>query len=234
MSEVCLVSPPARVFSTFPPFALMSLAGYLEREGIQTDIVEVKRLPDRTNRWQEVEDDVCKSIVDRVKASNARYVGIPCYSSDLRGVKKLAYQIRERMDVIMIVGGTHATLQPEDLVFPDGPFDLAVLGEGEQTLTEVVRVMNRSGQLKEVPGLVFCQGGELYRTSLREPIEDLGTLPIPPYDKIDMAYYLRPNFDLIRHVLLSGVPVLTSRGCPGLCTFCANNAIFTSLGLLGT
>lgn len=133
MSEVCLVSPPARVFSTFPPFALLGLAGWLEREGIHTDVIEVKRVPGRINRWQDVEDDVCDSIIDRLKASSPRYVGIPCYTADLRSVKKLAYQIRESMDVILIAGGVHVTIRPEDLIFPDSPFDLAIIGEGEQT-----------------------------------------------------------------------------------------------------
>ncbi|RLC67383.1 MAG: hypothetical protein DRI48_02470 [Chloroflexi bacterium] len=113
---------------------------------------------------------------------------------------------------LVVVGGTHISAIPETLS-PD--MDLGVIGEGEETLAEIVRLLqacdSRPGlsHWAEVPGLVFRKpDGGLHITRPRAPIEPLDRIPFPARDLLspDSKYY----------------HLISSRGCPYNCVFCSS------------
>jgi len=219
--SICLVSPPKRTTSRLIPNALISLAAWLDKEGIPNSIVDIKREP-----TVQIDDgkreEIIGEILAEIKARKPTYVGLPCYSPDYYDVMDLAKRIKiECSPLKIIVGGIHATVKPQDFVFPDSPVDYAVVGEGEETLVDLIRRDLDGGEIGEVAGLAFCADGEFVLTSERNPM-NLELLPMPAYQKIDMQYYLKPTRYLIRLLLLSGVSIFTTRGCPFQCTFCAN------------
>lgn len=107
--------------------------------------------------------------------------------------------------------------------------DFVLVGEGEQTLAELVALLDAAGarcaadlpassSLSAVYGLAYCQDGQIVRTPARPVIRDLDSLPFPAWDLIDYTKYSR----LWRaHHGYTSVNLVTTRGCPFHCNWCA-------------
>ena len=102
----------------------------------------------------------------------------------------------------LVIGGPHVSIVKE-AVFRDGPWHAAVAGEAELILKELIELYPNFD--KPIPGLLLPEN-TMYRNA--ERISDLDSLPCPDYSAFPMRLY--PY-----HVLL------TSRGCPFTCSFCA-------------
>jgi len=92
--------------------------------------------------------------------------------------------------------------------------DFGVFGEGEVTILEILRNIERRKGLENIKGCVFRKNGKVIINSSREEIENLDTVPFPAIDLLDYRKYIAlsvkgPFFSLV-----------TSRGCPYNCRFC--------------
>ncbi|MBF2054382.1 MAG: radical SAM protein [Candidatus Sericytochromatia bacterium] len=112
--------------------------------------------------------------------------------------------------VPLIVGGEHISAAPETLP-PE--VDIGVLGEGEETLFELMQLYQRNEatpeNLSKINGLVFWHKGERIITAPRAWIEDMDSIPMP-------------NRELLLKDTQWQQPIFTARGCPYKCTFCAS------------
>jgi anaerobic magnesium-protoporphyrin IX monomethyl ester cyclase len=220
---ISLISPPTRSNSRHVPIALICLAAWLDKEGIENTIIDIKIQRDPLVPMQKADvEQVSKEIIRQVRDTKPQFVGLPCYTSDYSTIISLSKRIKEQCDVKVIVGGLHASLKYEDFLFENSPIDFAVIGEGEITLSELIEASSKGLSLENINGIAFRKGGEIIKTRSRERIVDLSILPRPAYQKIDMDYYLKPNRYIVRLLLLSGLHLFTTRGCPNQCTFCAN------------
>jgi anaerobic magnesium-protoporphyrin IX monomethyl ester cyclase len=115
----------------------------------------------------------------------------------------------------VVLGGPHATHRSSELLAGFPQLDAVVLGEGEETFLELARLLQRStGQdLTSIRGLACRSGGDIVITPPRPPIADLDSLPsaISCYDDA-------LGVDRQRQLEF----VITSRGCPAACSFCAS------------
>ena len=126
--------------------------------------------------------------------------------------------VRNRFPRLPIIcGGPYPTVVPEH-VLTSSPSDVCVLGEGEVTLAEVVTAYQMGTSLDAIPGIVFRQNGVLRRTAPRELVRDVDSLPFPAWDLIDFSQYKGAYQFLAR----PNTSIITSRGCPFDCVFCAN------------
>lgn len=77
--------------------------------------------------------------------------------------------------------------------------------------------------LQEVPGISFRKGsGEIVTTASRHFIRDLDSLPFPARDLLHMKSYIRDYFPSVLHKeSFKGTVLVSSRGCPFSCLFCA-------------
>ena len=118
----------------------------------------------------------------------------------------------------IICGGPHPTADPED-VFASSKADICVIGEGEETLTELVGYyMNGNKQLEDISGIAYRKSNTIRYTPKRPLIKNLDSLPFPAWDVVDIKRYTGPT-------RLRASPfkmVLVSRGCPYNCNFCSN------------
>ena len=118
------------------------------------------------------------------------------------------------MGAKIIWGGPGPSILPE-LMLRDGPVDVLVLGEGEETMADLVDALNkgqipRRGRRDSVP-----QGWRVHQNAPETEDEESGRPP--PSTMEGPANFYR------YHIPLHGrtaVPLITSRGCPGNCTFC--------------
>ncbi|VAX24949.1 hypothetical protein MNBD_NITROSPINAE04-892, partial [hydrothermal vent metagenome] len=98
-----------------------------------------------------------------------------------------------------------------------------VSGEGEETIVELVRAVTAGGgakEFKKVTGMSFRDGGAVVSTGPRMKIDDLDSLPMPGRHMEDMALY-NLNIEVPGKGKLPAVNLMTSRGCPFDCNFCA-------------
>lgn len=229
-AEVCLVSPASRANEPYPPLGLMYVAGYLDKQGIEVAIIDVKVDPYRgliESRRRTVEE----RILEEVEAIAATLIGITCLVTEVGEVINLSRRIKSKLRKARImVGGIHPTMYPEDLLFPGSPVDYVVISEGEQTAAELVQAIVGGDRIEDVRSIAWFDGTKVYRTPPRSVIENLDEIPFPLYKRVDTAYYFRPNIYAIRNMLLSAAFVFTSRGCPYQCSFCVNKNIQSIMG----
>jgi radical SAM superfamily enzyme YgiQ (UPF0313 family) len=141
----------------------------------------------------------------------ADIVGIYSNTPQYPTAVSLLHKIREInviRDAVYAMGGPHVSGKPEDAA---GEADVVVIGEGERALLDIVR-RRESGLPHEK--IVRC-----------EYMHDLDAIPYPDRDIIDIKsykYYLDGRLT---------TTLITSRGCPFGCNFCANNAWGKSLRL---
>jgi len=85
--------------------------------------------------------------------------------------------------------------------------DVVARGEGEATLTELMRAIGDGGDLTPIQGITYRSDGIIKETPSRQRVRNLDEIPMPAYHAIDFADY-------------SSVSVVTGRGCPFNCAFC--------------
>jgi anaerobic magnesium-protoporphyrin IX monomethyl ester cyclase len=146
--------------------------------------------------------------IDRLKPS---VIGVYCMITMQDEAFSLADEVRGK--ALTIVGGPYPSGEIEPFL---DRFDLVAIGEGEETIVEIMRHLD-DRRFEEIPGLAFRRDGEVVRTEPRTRSKDMASLPLP-YRK-DL-----PNREYIdywrRHWNDATTPLMSTRGCPFRCEFC--------------
>jgi radical SAM superfamily enzyme YgiQ (UPF0313 family) len=229
-AAVCLLGTSARTQSRRPPLALMSLAAYLEIKGISTEIIDIK-----TTNFMAVneleEKEINKITLAAIKKIDPMLIGITAYCHEINETIRLAKLIKQKFPKkTIVVGGIQGTLFPESFLFKGSPIDIVVIGEGEVTLTELAEKIKENKSIKNVLGIATLNKNRIVKTGWRPLIDNLDDIPQPAFEKVDMEFYLKPNIYGIRWLPLSCFYIFTSRGCPGMCTFCVNKNLWKAFG----
>lgn len=143
------------------------------------------------------------------------------YTPQAEGAYEFINRVKKRCpEILVIAGGVHITALPEEL-FRRSKADIAVIGEGEETFSELLNLYSNSKEnnLRNVEGIAFRdKGGKIIWTAHRAYIKDLNTIPFPAYDLINLRDY--KGWYLNRST--PEAPLFSARGCPYWCTFCSN------------
>ena len=141
-------------------------------------------------------------------------MGITSYTVHVNGVLKIAGKVKEwNPQVLLVVGGHHATVAPEDFVSPF--IDLIVMGEGVFAFQEIVERFQKDGDFSGIPG-VACSKNEKLVVAAPPADVELDALPFP--DRTLTAKYRKHYYSEWMKPLAS---LRTSKGCPHKCSFCA-------------
>lgn len=117
-----------------------------------------------------------------------------------------------------MIGGHGPSPDPEFFMKKTGA-DVTVIGEGEETVIELLNAIDNKAPLSGVKGIAYRDGEQIIINERRPLIADIDSIPFPAYDLFPIDYYrlLRmphsTNADFI-------MPVLSGRGCPFTCNFC--------------
>lgn len=162
---------------------------------------EVFAIDAKYNRWSN------SQLIASLLEIKPDIIGITVRTPDVKEAEKIAYSAKEKMPkVSIIVGGAHVTGAQERVLHECQYFDIGVVGEGEETLSELLNILdNRTENIGSVKGIIFRQNGEIFKSPTRPPIWNLDTLLFPAWDL----------FPRVKEVSL-----FTSRGCPYSCYFC--------------
>ncbi len=109
----------------------------------------------------------------------------------------------------LIIGGAGASAL-YDKVLKETAVDYVITREGEYT---IVQLLDGLLPLDQISGLIWNNNDTLVMNPHRKFEYNVDELPFPAYDLFPMDSYVDRK-----------IPVVTSRGCPYKCTFCANKA----------
>jgi anaerobic magnesium-protoporphyrin IX monomethyl ester cyclase len=207
MRVLLLSTPYPLAENPIPPLSLAYLAAVLQKEGIEVQIMDHL---------------VSKYTPDKLRSELAQFnpdiVGATCVT--------LNYPIASRImrvcknfnpNIVTMLGGPHATFALNETLLRAHWIDLIVTGEGERTLVDLVRTIEKGGDYHQVPGIAFNRNGAVVKTEPRPLIEDLNELPLPARNLLPLSKY---------KALEAPCTVITSRGCPFKCIFCSGPRLF--------
>jgi radical SAM superfamily enzyme YgiQ (UPF0313 family)/glycosyltransferase involved in cell wall biosynthesis/SAM-dependent methyltransferase len=212
----------------YPPLGLLMIAAVARAMGYRVAI------------WDGTFSDRLRGLRESAERLRPRLIGVGSWSS-YRGNARAVFEELRPLGVPLLAGGPDPSIYPNDYL--DAGADLVVIGEGEATLRELLPVLlgapNGSGRggspgsndrpaswdpesLSRIPGLLLREsrsaGGRITRTASRARIDDLEDLPLPAYDLVPTDLYLDA---WERKFGFTSLPLMTARGCPFQCTWCA-------------
>lgn len=196
-----------RIMKPYPTLGILYLSSYLKSKGFDVSIY----------------DTTFKSKSDfQLYIDNVRPKVIGIYVNLMTKLNVLD-QIKycKSKDCTVIVGGPDVPEYAEEYV--EYGADIAVLGEGEETVAELLPHLlnNNFSALQNVLGIVFRdEYGTIRRTSNRPLIQDIDMLPFPDRNSIDLFEYI--NTWRTYHGMGS-VSLICARGCPYTCTWCSRS-----------
>lgn len=150
-------------------------------------------------------------------------IGVSClFSNDWIYARKLLEAIHLKFPKTpIIVGGEHVTGDFETILSSCPFLTCCVLGEGEETIVELLDCLSRTGDLSLVTGIAYRDpSGKIIKTSPRKRILDTDAIAWPDWEGLPPHKYLDAGLGMA----IQGVramPMLGSRGCPYRCTFCS-------------
>ena len=194
------VSLPLCATSPTMPMSYIYLAAWLEKIGISAEILDVKSISRPGGKLLFNSQKTLEKILLEIEVRKPRYIGFTCFTSDFNAVIKIGRLIKEKVNAKIIVGGIHPTMKPEDFFHEGSPVDIAVIGEGELTLSEFITRDLAGHKTDDVPGIMCRRNGEIIKTGERSYMHNLSTLPLPAYHKIDMDFYTIPQQSLVRYL----------------------------------
>ena len=200
----------------YPPLGTLYAAAYVRQHGHRVALFDAMLAPSE-EEWAAALDRH-RPAVAVIYEDNFNYLSKMCLLRMRSAALRMIALARAR-GVSTIVAGSDATDHPD--VYLDGGAICVLVGEGEATLEEVLAARRTSGAagLAAIRGVCFRDAtGRTVRTSRREPIRDLERLPLPAWDLVDVERY---RAIWRRHHGFHSMNVVTTRGCPYHCNWCA-------------
>ena len=174
-------------------------------------------------------DEEVAALVERtVREFDSDVVATGALSPFLPAVQEIFASARAaKPSVVNIAGGGIVSSDPE--IAPDMmDVDVGIVGEGEATVVDLVDAIATGRPFEDVNGVVFKnKDGKVVQTPPRDSIMDLGTLPWPDYELLEIDRQLDTQRPLDEYFHMAhpdnrprAVDMITSRSCPYSCTFC--------------
>jgi radical SAM superfamily enzyme YgiQ (UPF0313 family) len=203
--RVVLLLPPAIEPVKTPLLAFAYLAAALSERGHDVTVLDAAAPC----------GPALDELRDAVEQLEPDLIGIHVKTLEVQSAYRAALELRE-CGAWLVAGGPHASACPDEAL--RNGFDFVLRGEAEVSLPALADALEGRAELGSVPGLSAIDRGLLRHLPEGARSTDLDALPDPlsALDTFDASVYGDPG---------TRVPsgLLSSRGCPAACTFCANN-----------
>lgn len=183
-----------------PPLGIAYIAGALEGAGHKAKIIDA--IAENLTR---------NEVKEKIIEFNPQIVGVTCMTPTIRGALE-ACEIAKECGKTVVIGGVHLEVYPKETLSYDF-VDYGVIGEGEETIVELVDAIENNKPMDSIKGLAYKKNEEIILNPPRI-VNDIDKLPPParhllPSEKYNSIISLYPM-----------TTMMTSRGCPFRCGFC--------------
>lgn len=220
--KILLVNPPIREWAkpNVFPLGLGYIAAVLLQEGHDVEVLDINGY-----RWSKTE------VEKQIKKAKFDVAGIGGIITTYKYIKWLVGVVRKyHPDKPIVIGGSVGSSIPR-IMLEKNPVDVVCIGEGEETVKELVKAIEQKGDLSKVKGIWYKdKQGKIHQNESRLPIRQLDSIPFPAWDLFPMDIYLKnpvgaPN----RNKWINGVAddsaplsmnIFATRGCPYKCIYC--------------
>jgi anaerobic magnesium-protoporphyrin IX monomethyl ester cyclase len=194
-----------RVMKPYPTLGILYISSYLKSKGFDVEVF----------------DTTFKLKAEFYRFIDERKLSIVGIYSNLMTKMNVLQEIRycKSKGCTVIVGGPDVPEYANEYL--NYGADVAVIGEGEVTIAELIVALTKRTTLQDVAGIMFKNDdGKIIRTPSRPLIQDLDTLPLPDRDAIDISAYIST---WRTHHGMGSLSLICARGCPFTCTWCSRS-----------
>jgi anaerobic magnesium-protoporphyrin IX monomethyl ester cyclase len=197
---------PLRTWSSMQ-FGISYISSLLKEHGHQTSLLVLG-----SNYYK----DSMKLLTKYMAEFNPGLICFTAVYSQYSFIENTARFVKKHWpDKYLVMGGVHATLQPEEVTF--GPFDAVCVGEGEYPMLELCNQLESLRQPSGIENLwIKFPKGCIEKNQPREFLQDLDILPFPDLEMWKPWMNVRDDDEMT---------ILAGRGCPYDCTYCSNHAL---------
>ncbi len=174
------------------------------------------------------ENRTMDEVVEISKGSDL--VGISLMTNYFDNGVQITQRIKKDLNIPVMWGGIHPTIRPEECL---DHADIACLGEGEESVVELVRKMKAGENYHDVLGMCSKNQGKPIINGTRPLPQDLDSIPFADYAfskhfVLDNNKTIRPmDAELLQKYGDKTYTTMCIRGCPFVCTYCCNNTFNT-------
>ncbi|MBW3015172.1 B12-binding domain-containing radical SAM protein [Candidatus Woesearchaeota archaeon] len=218
--KVSLINPPFNIFKegygskvsinkgNLPPLGLTYIAAYLEKAGIEVQIIDASAL---NYTFQQIESKINEFSTDVIGLTSLTATADVCF--------KLSEFLKTRFNLPIVLGGAHATCFPKEVLDSVKEINVVTVGESELIVVELFNKLYKNEDLSQVKGIYYRDdSGNIINTGPAPTLKNLDDLPMPARHLLDNSIYCPlPN----QYKKTPVTTIVTSRGCPyGKCAFC--------------
>ncbi len=186
-----------------PPMAFAYLGAIAKQKGFKVIVENLNAQYSKTT----VED-----VIKLIKEEKPMVVGVTIFTNYAKDSYELIKKIKPYCN-LLIAGGPHVTIYPEEVI--EKGVDIAVIGEAENSFPSLLKILYLKKDLKMVNGIVYKdRNNKIIRTKPQKPI-NLDEILLP-----DKEIFRKEDYVKVKEEINNFGGVLTSRGCPGRCTYC--------------
>lgn len=198
-------SKEQQIMKPYPPLGLLYISAFLSQYNIENKVFD-----STFSTFEELIGDLKNNEPD-VLAIYANLMTKLNVLKIMNVVKTVSPQIK------IVLGGPDVTYNTANYLKHGA--DYIVIGEGEETMLELVQCLQQNDDFGEVNGIAYLnENGEEIKTKPRNKIKEIDSLPIPNRESIDISKYLSVWKE---HHGESALNVSTQRGCPYTCKWCS-------------
>jgi anaerobic magnesium-protoporphyrin IX monomethyl ester cyclase len=192
-----------------PPLGIGYIAAALERAHVEVKVLDLVVEPYSPDR-----------LAALLREFRPEIVGATAVTMTFDEAIKVIVDVKRiDPDIITVMGGPHITFCAEETMKQYPQLDLAILGEGDDTVAEVARALESGADLSGIKGIAYRNGSKIVCTEYRPPSIDVNTLPFPARHLLPLSKY---------KALGAPITMTTSRGCPFQCIFCVGRKMVGS------
>lgn len=229
--KICLVKPPilhksaSFALMPTPPLGLAYIAAALNKKVNHLKVIDasaegvslVKHFRDEIyvfglNKYQ---------ITEKIDADTDVVCFSFMFTNNWLYGREVVKEVRKKLPkAILVAGGEHATAAPE-YCMTQSPLDYIVLGEGEETIVELIDAIKKKKDTTQINGIAYRNGENIVSNKKRARIKAVKDIAWPAWEFFPLKEYFENK---MTHGVYRGntLPVMATRGCPYTCTFCSN------------